>query len=148
MTGFLARLKPGAVRRKHLLLAALLWTIVGGLLLLRGLVALPSDNKIILFSAALIVGTLKSTFLLDRTVAKAVLRIQSFNDNTCLGAVYSLRTWGLVLSMMTLGVILRRSALAPVAIDFVSTAIGWALFWSSRKAWQAWRRPMWESQDK
>ena len=135
----LTRLKPGASRRKHLLLAALLWSLVGGSLLLRGLVALPVQAHPILFVSALLIGSLKSHLILDRSAERVIDRIRGFGDRTCLGAVYSWRTWGLVLLMMTLGIGLRRSQLMPVAVDLVSITIGWALFYSSRRTWRAWR---------
>ncbi|MCX5871220.1 MAG: hypothetical protein NTY00_11450 [Deltaproteobacteria bacterium] len=88
---------------------------------------------------ALIAGTIKSFFILDNTARKGVRRILDIADGTCLGAVYSIQTWLLVLVMMGAGMALRHSALPREILGGLYVAIGWALFFSSRHAWRACR---------
>jgi len=98
---------------------------------------------------ALIAGTLKSLFILDRSAKKGVYRILELADGTCLGAVYSAKTWLLVLVMMGGGMVLRHSGLSKGLLGGIYVMIGWALFYSSRHAWQAWRSHsdrQWEKQ--
>ncbi len=142
MSNDLSRFKPGAKRRTHLLLTAILWTVIGLLLLTKAsyrIVQVP-EYQVVVVLTALIVGTLKSIFILDRSARKSIDRILDFKDGTCLGAVYSVKTWFLVVCMMVLGVILRNSSLSLALLCFVYFTIGWALLFSSRLAWQMWVR--------
>ena len=59
-------------------------------------------------------------------------------DGTCLGAVYSAKTWLLVLCMMAGGIILRNSTLPISVLSFLYITIGSALGLSSRLAWSSW----------
>jgi hypothetical protein len=142
MRNDLSRFKPGAKRRTHLLLTAVLWSAIGILLLTKAsyrIVQVP-EHQIIIIIAALIFGTLKSIFILDRSARKSIVRILEFKDGTCLGAVYSFKTWLLVVSMMGVGLVLRNSSLSLSLLCFVYFTIGWALLFSSRLAWMVWIR--------
>ncbi len=137
--GTLTKLKPGVPRRIHLLLAATLWSLIGGVLMFRGASWLVAVERLWVIVPALIAGTLKSLFILDNTARKGVHRILEMADGTCLGAVYSIRTWLLVLVMIGSGMVLRQSALPRELLGGLYVAIGWALFYSSRHAWRAWQ---------
>ncbi|MEN8200553.1 MAG: hypothetical protein ABFR63_10835 [Thermodesulfobacteriota bacterium] len=138
MAGTLLRLKPGASRSVHLLVAALLWTGIGLLLLSRGTVWLNTIDRLWLVLPALILGTLKSLFMLDRSARKTIHRILSFGDKRCIGGVYSIKTWILVLVMMFTGCLLRNSSLPKEFLGLFYVSIGWGLLFSSRNAWSAW----------
>ena len=95
MKNYFSRFKPGIKRKTHLLLAAILWSVIGILLLTKGsyrIVQVP-DHQIVVIITALIIGTLKSILILDRSARKSIVRILEFEDGTCLGAVYSFKTW-------------------------------------------------------
>jgi hypothetical protein len=136
----LARFKP-AVRKNTLLLSsACLWTVIGLLLLIKGgyrLSQLPDRHPLII-AAGILVGTVKSLLILDKSARRGIDRILNFADGTCLGAVYSSKTWLLVLCMMSLGVILRNSSFPVQLLCFIYFTIGWALLFSSRLAWREW----------
>ncbi len=136
----IARFKP-AVRTNTLLFAsACLWTVIGLLLLAKGgyrWYRLPDHNPLIVV-AGIIVGSIKSFWILDKSARRGIDRILNFADGTCLGAVYSSKTWILVLCMMSLGVILRNSSFPVQLLCFLYFTIGWALLFSSRLAWRAW----------
>lgn len=132
------RFKPGVNRSVHLCLAALLWTSIGLLLLVRGLGWIgPGVNRVFVV-LALGIGTLKSRFVLDRNVRRSIGRIKQFDDVTCIGAVYSWKTWVLVSLMMAFGIILRKLTDPGVVVGILYMAIGWALLFSSRLGWIAW----------
>jgi hypothetical protein len=132
----LRKLKPGAPRHVHLLLAATLWSVIGGMLMFRGVSWLITVKSLWIMAPALITGTMKSLFIIDNTTKKGVRRILELTDGTCLGAVYSVKTWLLVLLMMGVGTALRHSAFPRELLGGLYVAIGWALFFSSRHAWQ------------
>lgn len=138
----LRRFKP-AVRPATLLLAsAALWSGIGLLLLGKGgyrLGVMP-EQGLWLLPLAILAGTLKSYLILDVAARHGIARLSRFSDATCLGAVYSWKTWILVLCMMALGGILQSSSFPPQLLTLFSLTIGWALLFSSRFAWSAWRK--------
>lgn len=137
----LSRFKPGVARRTHLLLAAMLWSAVGTLLLTRGARFIRvSDYQAVIVVTSLVAGTLKGYFVLDRSARKTLKRISGFHENTCFGAVYSIKTWMLVGGMIAMGIGLRRSSLPSELLGFIYLTIGWGLLFSSRIAWSAWRK--------
>ncbi|MDR0477580.1 MAG: hypothetical protein LBH14_06555 [Desulfobulbaceae bacterium] len=132
--------KPGVPRSVHLFAAPFLWTVIGGWLMLRGWGWLEPGRGRLLFVAAMFLGTLKSLFILDKVAQRSLDRIIRFQDDTCLGAVYSWKTWLLVLLMMTAGIVLRGVTQPGPYIGTLYAAIGWSLCLSSRLGWRAWRR--------
>lgn len=132
------RFKPGVSPKTHLFLASALWTTIGLLLIYRGIVYLSPHNLLPLMLIGIILGSLKSFLVLNKAAARGVERIRRFGDNTCIGAVYSWRTWLLVVAMMLLGLIMRMSPLPSAFIGTACIAIGWALLFSSRYPWQQW----------
>jgi hypothetical protein len=140
MTKGLSRLKPGASTHTHLFLSAVLWTSIGILLLSKGFYRLNELNggQTYIVLSAFLAGSLKAYLFLDKSARRGINRVLMFKDGTCLGAVYSVKTWILVLCMMGMGVILRNSSLPLHLLCFLYLTIGWALLLSSRLAWRAW----------
>jgi len=140
MGKFLSRFKPAAKTKTLLLLSASLWTVIGCMLISKGcyrLFPLPEYKTLIVLSAC-IAAALKSRYMLDRAAIKAIKRIHTFEGGTCLGAVYSVKTWLLVLCMIGMGGILRNSSLPMALLSFIYLTIGLALAGSSRHGWKAW----------
>ncbi len=128
--------KPGASLRAHHFLAASIWSLVGFFLMTRGGLVLDAVGRTWIFIPAIVVGTCKSIFLLDKAARKNLTRLSDKEDGDCLGGVYSVKMWALVAMMMGLGWLLRRSGLPGEFIGALYVAIGWALFFSSRLLWQ------------
>lgn len=106
------------------------------MLMVRGGFFLAAGHYPWLALVAILAGTVKSRYLLDRSARKNVARILTRHEGSCLGGVYSLPVWGLVILMMVMGRFLRSSGLPPEVVGFLYIAIGWGLFYSSRLAWQ------------
>ena len=140
MASFFSRYKPAAKTKTLLLLSASLWTFIGCMLITKGLIRLAPlpEYKLIVVLSACIAGVVKARFMIDRAAVKGVARILTLKDGTCLGAVYSVKTWLLVLCMICMGVILRNSALPMALLCFIYLTIGLALIVSSRHGWRAW----------
>jgi len=136
-------LKPSTSSRFQLLLAGLMWSIVGAGLFSFGLRWTMDDSPVSLFlplvAAGILAGAAKSKFLLDKTARKIVARIAERGEGRCAGSFLSLRSWGLVLAMIAAGRILRGSLLPASVLGTLYVAIGTGLLLSSRHAWQAWR---------
>ena len=111
--------------------------MAGLLLMLRGWRWLAAPSHPVFLLAAIGLGSLKSFFLLDRITRRTVHRIRYFNDNTCLGAVYSWKSWLLVLVMIVAGVLARHFCTPGPVLGMLYLAIGWALLFSSRLGWLA-----------
>jgi len=107
--------------------------------MVRGVGWLLSADLMVLALPAVLIGFLKSRYILDKTAARSIERILLLRDGTCAGAVYSKWTWLLVLAMMASGILLRHSFIPRPLLAILYIAVGWALFWSSRKGWRAWR---------
>lgn len=133
-----AVLKPGAGRVTHLFLAPLLWTSIGIMLMVRGWGWIEPGYAKLLVLVAFGIGTAKSVFVLNKTVKRGAQRIISMEDGTCLGAVYSWKTWLLVGLMVTFGITMRKLIEPGMIIGTIYMAIGWALFFSSRNPWIQW----------
>jgi hypothetical protein len=140
----LSSFKPGVKRRTHLFMSAFLWTAIGLLLLAKGAYRLRQLTDwqphvvALVVALAILAGSLKAYFILDKSAQRGIERILFFKDGTCLGAVYSWKTWIMVLCMMGMGVILRNSSIPLILLCFLYFTIGWALLLSSRLAWKAW----------
>lgn len=134
--------KPGVSRTVHLFAAPFLWTAIGSLLLWRGWGWFAPGQGRLLFAVAALLGTLKSMFILDNMARRSLERIVRFKDNTCLGAVYSWKTWLLVLVMMGTGFAMRKATQPGPLAGTLYCAVGWSLCFSSRLGWQQWFRQM------
>ncbi|HIP40715.1 MAG TPA: hypothetical protein EYG88_15340 [Desulfocapsa sulfexigens] len=139
MAGKLSRLKPNASSSVHLFVAASLWTVVGIVLMSRGVSWLSTIDKLWIIIPAFLTGTLKSLYMLDKSAKKSINRIVATRDGRCIGGVYSVKTWLLVLVMMTAGYLMRHSSLPKEFLGLFYVSIGWGLLFSSRNAWLAWK---------
>jgi len=132
--------KPGVSVRTHLLLAAFIWSLVGFFLLINGFVLVLLQDHLLYGLAGIVLGSIKSFFILDRVARKNLKRIRDFEDKVCVGSVYSWKTWLLVLGMIGLGRLLRTTVLPGDVVGFIYSAVGWALMLSSRIMWVEWSR--------
>ena len=132
--------KPGVPRTAHLFAAPFLWTCIGCLLMFRGWGWIGPGRGRGLILVAAVLGTFKSLLILDGVARRSIQRIILFKDGTCLGAVYSWKTWLLVALMMIAGVVLRQVAAPGPLLGTLYCAIGWSLCFSSRLGWWQWFR--------
>ncbi|MFH1216607.1 MAG: hypothetical protein V1706_08905 [Pseudomonadota bacterium] len=136
----LSRLKPAASRKTLLFAAAFFWTLVGTVLLLRGAGALLSGRHYLLFCGAFLLGTVKGLLVFQKSAEKNIARILAKQEDSCLGAVFSFKAWGLILIMIFLGRFLRLSGFSPAIYSLIIVAVGWGLFLASLTIWQQWRK--------
>jgi hypothetical protein len=85
---------------------------------------------------ALLLGTLKSLCILDRISKRSLHHIMQLQDGTFVWAVYSGKTWGMVVLMMVAGYILRIITQPGPLVGTLYCAIGWSLCLSSRLGWR------------
>jgi hypothetical protein len=139
MTSF-CKLKPAASSKTQLLIAAMLWSLVGFVLLgfgLKWLFASESDWIWVLLLATILVGAAKGLFILRKSANRSIARIQKRGDGTCIFGVFSIWSWVLIGIMMTGGSYLRTSGLADEFLGTLYAAIGGALIMGSIYSWKA-----------
>jgi hypothetical protein len=140
MPSWINRFKPVAPRRVQLLLAALAWTVVGCGLGTFGVIWLVDDATCwspILGLLAVVLGLMKGRFILRQAADRVTRRIAERGEDRCVGGFFSWTTWLLVLVMMALGQVLRRSPLPLWALGLTYLAVGVALLAASRHLWSA-----------
>ncbi|HET9298884.1 MAG TPA: hypothetical protein VFO11_02995 [Candidatus Polarisedimenticolaceae bacterium] len=133
-----------ASRTTRLLLAALAWTLVGAGLLVAGAVWLASASPArcaLGLSAAILLGRIKARYVLAPRAAANARRIEASPDRAPLVACFAPSAWALVLGMIALGALLRRSPLPRPWLGALYATIGVALLSASWAAWQEWRQP-------
>jgi hypothetical protein len=131
-----------AGRRTHLLLAALMWTVVGlGLTVVGGRWLMQVDGSLRWTGVALaiVIGVAKGVFVLRRTARRNVRRIMDRGDGCCLGGFVSWKMWLFILAMMAGGRLLRGSDLPLWILGTIYAGIGLALASSSATIWSALR---------
>jgi len=133
--------KPAAAMSTHLMLAWLMWAVVGAGLAVVGMrwswESAPALAPWIALGTVA-AGALKSRVVLDGVARKVVERIQARGDGRCLGGFLSWRTWALVVLMMAGGRVLRGT-FAHGVVGPLYIVVGCALILSSRLTWRAWR---------
>lgn len=133
---------PRAASRTRIMTAACFWSAVGLLLLSKGGLLLrlqpwPTIAGTVL--AALGLGIAKSRLIFDRTARAVVAHIRRKPEPACLGGLFSVRNWGLIVAMMVLG---RLIGAAPLPLEVragIFLLVGCGLLTSSRILWRAWR---------
>ena len=141
MRAWLDAHKPAAPVRTHLLLAALMWSVVGAALLLVGahwLLASGGARVWLFLTAAIGLGLLKGRFVLEHAAGRIIARIRVRGDGHCLGGFLSVWTWALVAGMAIAGRVLRSGFLPHAVVGFVYVVVGAALLWACRRFWHAW----------
>lgn len=140
--------KPRATVRTQLLLAEMMWTVVGTMLLSLGLfwIVRRYHGPGWAYAAPfLLVGLLKGRFIIDRVARRTIARIRTRGDSHCVGGFFSPTSWALIVGMMVFGQVLRASPLPRATVGFLYVVVGTALLFSSRMFWKEWllsrRRP-------
>lgn len=144
MHAWLHTYKPSASRQTHLLLAALMWSIVGTALLVVGTrwmwrSHVPFKMLGPALAIAAMLGWVKAHFALDRVAGHVIERIRTRGDGRCLGGFLSVQTWGLVVLMVVSGRLFRALPIPMAIVGFVYAIVGTALLVASRYLWRAWR---------
>ena len=134
------RFTPRAGQRVQLFSAALMWAIGSAILLIRGIGFLHDNWYAVLLAVAVVLGLVKSRYLLDRVARKAVLRIHD-RGRACYFGFFSWKSWLFVIGMMGGGILLRRSGLPRDFLAVVYVGVGTGLALADRIFWQAFISP-------
>ena len=133
-TRFIHLLKPVVSRRWLFLLAGVMWTGVGVMLLTRAWVWLSAlslgwEIGLILISAS--IAFLFYRVMFTKTVAKNIRRLCNLPDPVSLFAFNSPKGYILIVFMIGLGIALRRSGLDTRILSLIYASMGGALLLAS-----------------
>jgi hypothetical protein len=125
----------------------MIWLVGASIVLIRGFGYIQGRPwHVWALAAGLILGVLKSRYMLERVAARAVARIRVRGPAFFL-SFFSLKTWGLVAIMMGGGIALRdlvvaSNELGTGILGAVYVGVGTALVLADRVFWHAaFRKP-------
>jgi hypothetical protein len=131
-----------AVRRSTLVRsAAVVWASVGLYLSVRAVLWFRASPRPVLVPAALalVLGFIKGQFIFSKLARGNIERIGELaphKDKICIFAFQAYESYVIIVGMMTLGILLRHSALSRDVLAVVYLAIGSALVYGSGPYWR------------
>ncbi len=130
-----------AVKKEYLLLpAGFVWLGVGMMLCTMAFRWLQSETHPVIFAVAGIsAGILISLFGFGKIARKNIERIEALPGERCFFSFMTLKSYLLVLVMMSFGIALRHSSLPKSFLSVIYIAIGLALGISSISYFKAYR---------
>jgi len=129
-------IKPAVPKTVLLVLAALAWFCVGTMLLVlacRWLSDTHSAGGFLYGAAGIAAGLLVHRFGFQKIAAKNIRRILPIQDKRCVFSFFTWRSYLIIVIMVTMGRMLRHSAIPKPWLAIVYTTIGLALLLSSFK---------------
>jgi hypothetical protein len=135
INSFFQTFKPGISKRYLLLVAAIVWTFAGGMLLFRGFSVLKFNSVGIDLeeSGCILAGILFYKFMFSVISSKHINRILNIKiEKPCFFSFFNWRSYGLMTIMITSGITLRLSGLVPLNyLSLFYIAMGTPLFISA-----------------
>ncbi len=128
--------KPSAPKFILLLIAGLMWVIVGAFLnrlAYHWLLNEKTFNLIILITSGLILAFLIHFFGFSKIVSKNLKRIAEKPKKPCIFGFMSWKSYLIVIIMMTMGIYLRMSPIPKPYLAIIYIGIGTALILSGSK---------------
>lgn len=130
--------KPGVPKRYLMFVAALVWLFAGCMLVYKGLLFMIIDDLQVLIIKLLIsisLGLLFFVLMFSKIAAKHVSRILNIkHENPCLFSFFNWKSYLMMGSMITLGILLRTFHLVPMFyLSCFYVAMGTPLLLSSSR---------------
>ena len=125
------------------LLAALLWSLVGSILLAVGSIWSLQHGDMLtawLLPLAVVLGLVKGGWILRRVSHRMIERLRARGDGQWLWGVMPARLWVAIGLMILTGNLLRRFVLPRDVAGLIYVGVGLALLLGARFLWLEWRR--------
>lgn len=129
-----ARFRPVLSKRWLLIIAGCMWSAVGIMLMTYAIVWLTRElsiSSILLGLLGVALSAAMFRFIFKKVASKNVNRILSLDDKACLFSFQPWTSYLIIVFMMTLGIILKNSAIPKPYLAVVYMTIGSALFQAS-----------------
>lgn len=136
------RLTPRVSVNGRFFAAALTWLGIGLFLSAKGVYFsghAETGLRLLGIGVGLGLGYVKSRFIFDRVAQKIITQIHSKPARACLGSIFSLQNWGLIVIMVIFGRMLGASSLNAGVKTGIYVMVGSGLAFSSRRLWAAWK---------
>jgi|ERR1035437_9042269 hypothetical protein len=131
----LQTLKPSIPKRYLLLVAALVWTFAGGILLFKGISLFFKYPELLVLKIAISVigGGLFYLFLFSKISNKHIKRILNIEiDRPCFFSFFNVRSYVLMTIMISSGILLKKfGVISPEYLSIIDTTMGIPLFLSA-----------------
>lgn len=132
--------EPAVSRKTLMISAAVVWCGVGLFLSLRAIFWFAHSNLHIWWMVllALAIGMLKGRFVFRRLAKTNVTRIRQLSphrEKICIFAFQAVKSYILIIGMITLGILLRISPLPREFLAVIYLAIGSGLIYASTVYW-------------
>lgn len=138
---WIQRLTPRIAPRYLYIIAALVWTFAGSMLLFRGILLFMDDDYLIWIRIiiSIIAGLLFYRLLFSNISRKHTRRIARIQlQKPCLFSFFNIKSYILMSLMITAGISLRKSGiLPPVYLSVIYVTMGIPLFISSFRFYYA-----------
>jgi len=138
---WIQRLTPRIAPRYLYIIAALVWTFAGSMLLFRGILLFMDDDYLIWIRIiiSIIAGLLFYWLLFSNISRKHTRRIARIQlQKPCLFSFFNIKSYILMSLMITAGISLRKSGiLPPVYLSVIYVTMGIPLFISSFRFYYA-----------
>ncbi len=137
------RFTPRVFPRTRLLTAAHVWSGVGTFLSIKGVVLSAHASPRVLaiaLASGIVLGLLKGRLVFDRVAEKIISHIRQKPSRACLGGLFSVKNWGLIIMMMLFGRVVGTSTLDQSLKTGIYVMVGTGLVYSSRRLWTAWKK--------
>ena len=138
---WIKHLTPRIARRYLFVVAALVWTFAGSMLLLRGILLFMDDDYLlwIRLTISIIAGILFYRLLFSNISRKHAGRISGMQlEKSCIFSFFNVRSYILMLLMITAGISLRKSGiLTAIYLPVIYVTMGIPLFISSFRFYYA-----------
>jgi hypothetical protein len=134
MANFLQRFNPSVSKRWLLIIAGLMWSAVGILLIsyaLGWLSALELVPELAWGAAGAILAVIVYRFGFSNIAHKNIRRIKAVAEKVCVFAFQEWKGYGIIVVMMTGGILLRASSLPRAPLAALYLTIGGGLLLSS-----------------
>ena len=95
---------------------------------------------IVAILAGLGLGLVKSRFIFDKVAQKIIAHIGRKPSRACLGGLFSVRNWALIVVMALFGRTLGALPLDSALKTGIYVMVGSGLGYSSRLLWSAWKK--------
>jgi len=145
LPSLLDRLTPRAHPRTRLMTAAIVWSVVGTFLSVKGLWLSRQQSPIVTLAAVgvgLGLGFVKSRFIFDKVARKIVAHIEKKPRPACLGGLFSVKNWVLIVVMSVFGKAIGALPIDAALKTGIYVMVGSGLGFSSRLMWEAWKKPL------
>ncbi len=131
----LQTLKPSIPKRYLLLVAALVWTFAGGMLLFKGISLFFKYPELLIWkiSISVIGGTLFYLLLFSKISNKHIKRILNIEiDHPCFFSFFNVRSYVLMTIMISSGILLKKfGVISPEYLSIIDVTMGIPLFLSA-----------------